>query len=68
MQVCVNSLKFTLFRTFKNIVMDLMVQKYRFSKGRYIKQISLLDKFMFKKVRSYNTGKEGGGSRHSFGS
>ena len=48
--------------------MDLMVQKYRFSKGRYIKQISLLDKFMFKKVRSYNTGKEGGGSRHSFGS
>ena len=29
-----------LIRTFKNIIMDLMVQKYRFSKERYIKQIN----------------------------
>ena len=27
-----------LFRTFKNIIMDLVVQKYRFGKERYIKQ------------------------------
>ena len=30
---------FNLFRTFKNI-MDLMVEKYRFGKKRYIKQIN----------------------------
>ena len=29
-----------LFRTFKNIAMDLMVQKCRFGKERYIKQIN----------------------------
>ena len=31
---------FTLFKTFKNIIMDLMVQKYRFGKKRHIKQIN----------------------------
>ena len=48
-QVCVSALKYTLFRTFKNIVMNLM--KYRFGKenikiisrkyikAKYIKQI-----------------------------
>ena len=35
-----STLKFTLFRTFRNIVMDLMVQKYRFGKEKYIKQIN----------------------------
>ena len=35
---------FTLFRTFKNIIMDLMVQKYRFSNERYIKQINIWEK------------------------
>ena len=31
---------FSLFITFKNIIMDLMVQKYRFGKERCIKQIN----------------------------
>ena len=31
---------FTLLRTFKNIIMDLIVQKYRFGKKRDIKQIN----------------------------
>ena len=34
-----SALIFTFFRTFKNI-MDLMVQKYKFGKERYIKQIN----------------------------
>ena len=33
-----STLKFTLFRTFKNIVKDLMVYKYRFGKERCIKE------------------------------
>ena len=35
-----SALKITLFRTFKDIVMDLMVYKCRFGKERYIKQIN----------------------------
>ena len=35
-----SALKFTLFRPLKNIVMDLMLLKQRFGKGRYIKQIN----------------------------
>ena len=58
--------------------MDLMVQKYRFGKGRYIKQINDMQesqKIMaelggkrsyLKRIRDYDTGEERGGSRHSF--
>ena len=35
-----SALIFTLFRTFKDIIMDLMVQKYRLGKEIYIKQIN----------------------------
>ena len=34
------ALKFTLFRNFKCIAVDLIVQKYRFGKERYIKQFN----------------------------
>ena len=40
MQVCVSALKFTLFRSFKNIVIDLKIKIYRFRKERCIKQIN----------------------------
>ena len=58
--------------------MDLMVQKYRFGKERYIKQINDIwegQKIMaefgrkrscLKRIRGYNTGEERGGSGHSF--
>ena len=58
--------------------MDLMVQKYRFSKERYIKQINDIwewqkitaefgrKKSCLKRIRGYNAGEERGGSRYSF--
>ena len=59
--------------------MDLMVQKYRFGKERYIKQINdiwegqkITAEFgrkkvtCLKRIRGYNTGEERGGSRYSF--
>ena len=58
--------------------MDLMVQKYRFGKERYIKQINDVwegQKIMadfsrkrscLKRIRGYNTGEERGGRRRSF--
>ena len=58
--------------------MDLMVEKYRFCKERYFKQIIFRsDKIMaefgrkrscLKRIRGYNTGEEGGGIRLSFAS
>ena len=38
-------MKFTLFRTFKNIVIDLMVQKHRSGKERCIKQINDIEEW-----------------------
>ena len=35
-----STLKFTFYRTFKNIVKNLMVQKYIFAKERCIKQMN----------------------------
>ena len=67
----------TSFKTFKNI-MDLMIQKYRFGKERYIKQINDIwewqkitaefsgKKPCLKRIGGYNTGEERGGSRHCF--
>ena len=67
-----------IYLIFKNI-MDLMVEKYRFGKERYIKQINdicegqkITMKFggkrsCLKRIRVYNTWEERGGSRHSFG-
>ena len=52
--------------------MDLMVQKYRFGKERYIKQIKKITtefgekRPCLKRIRGYNTEEERGGSRHSF--
>ena len=58
--------------------MDLMVQKYRFGKERYIKQINDIwegqkitaefggKRSCLKRIRGYNTGEERGRSRHSF--
>ena len=57
--------------------MDLMVQKYRFDKERYIKQINYIwEKITagfsrkkvtcLKRIRGYNTGEELGVRRHSF--
>ena len=48
--------------------MDLMVQKCRFGKERYIKQNNELDKkrSCLERIRGYNTGGERGGSMHSF--
>ena len=75
--ICINALVFTLFRTFKNIIMDLMVQKYRFDNERYIRWINDIWEWQkmttefggkrscLKRIRSYNTGEERGGSRHS---
>ena len=58
--------------------MDLMVQKYRFGKERYIKQINdiqesqkIMTEFggkrsYLKRIWDYDTGEERGGNRHSF--
>ena len=58
--------------------MDLMVQKYRFGKERYIKQINDIwewQKIMaefgkkrscLKRISGYNTGEERGKNRHPF--
>ena len=58
--------------------MDLRVQKYRFCKERYIKQINDIWKCQkkmaefgekrscLKRIRVYNAAEERGGSRHSF--
>ena len=58
--------------------MDLMVQKYRFGKERYIKQINDIwesqkitaefgrKRSCLKRIKHYNTGEEGGGSRNCF--
>ena len=39
-QVCVSTLKFTLFRTFKNIIMDLIVQNIDFAQRNISENIS----------------------------
>ena len=58
--------------------MDLLVQKYRFGKERYIRQINDIwegkkittefggKRLCQKRIRGYNTGEERGGSRHFF--
>ena len=72
-----STLIFILFRTFKNIIMDLMIQKYRLGKEIYIKQVNTWEwqKIMvafsrkrscLKRIRGYNTEDESRGSRHSF--
>ena len=55
-----------------------MVQKYRFGKERYIKQINDIwesqkitaefggKRSCLKRIKHYNTGEEGGGSRNCF--
>ena len=76
---CVSALILTLYRTFKNIVMDLMVKKkkdlarklYQKLYHRNISRKNISEKnggkrSCLKRIRSYETGEEGGGSRHSF--
>ena len=58
--------------------MDLMVQKYRLGKERYIKQINDIwerqkitvefggKRSCLKRIRGFNTGEGRGGSRYSF--
>ena len=51
----------------KNIVMDLMLSKYRFGKKRYIKKINDIWKRYHCLVEKGHFWKEWGGSIHSFG-
>ena len=77
--IIISDLIFTFVWTFKNIIMDQMVQKYRFGKERYIRQINNIREWQkimaefgrkkvtcLKRIKGYNTGEERGGSRHSF--
>ena len=58
--------------------MDLMIQKYRFGKEKYVKQINAIlewpkitlefgrKRSYLKRIRGYNTEGERGESRHSY--
>ena len=54
-----SALKFTLFRPFKNIIMNLVVQKYRFGKERHIKQINDIWEWQKKMVESHHSMEKG---------
>ena len=78
--VCKSAVKFTLFRTLNNIVMDLMHKNIDLPRKDISKKLMIFgsdrknDGILFfvgkrsclKKIRGYNTEEDGGGSRYSF--